>query len=84
MTRLTVGQPEVTRADYSHGNLVQVQSLVKRTVDLLVVNVGRPVDSQVAPQVIPQEVSIIALVKRALKVGLLQRLVVGDAFPRRL
>ena len=33
--------PEVTIADYCHGNLVQVKSLVNRTVDLLAVNVGR-------------------------------------------
>ena len=46
----------VTIVDYCHGNLVQVQSLVNRTVNLLAVNVSRPVDSQVAPHVIPQGV----------------------------
>ena len=45
------------------------------------VNIGRPVDSQVAPPVIPQGVSIVALVKRALTVGQLQRQVIGAAFP---
>ena len=60
---------KVTIVDYCHGNLVQVQSLVSRTVDLLAMNVGRPVDSQIAPRVIPQGLSIVALVNRALTVG---------------
>ena len=53
LVRRTAPVPEVTIADYCHGNLVQVQSLVNRTVDLLAVSVGKPVDSQVAPRVIP-------------------------------
>ena len=43
----------VTTVDLCHGNLVRVQSLLIRTVDLLAVNVCKPVDSQDAPPVIP-------------------------------
>ena len=72
---------KLTIVDYFHGSLVRVQSLVNRTVDLLVVNVGRPVDSHVAPPVIPQGVSIVAPINRALTVDQLQRQVAGAAFP---
>ena len=44
-------------------------------------NVGRPVDSQIAPPIIPQGVSVVAPVKRALTVGQLQRQVAGAVFP---
>ena len=44
-------------------------------------NVGRQVDSQVAPLVIPQGVSIVVPVNRALTVGQLERQVAGAAFP---
>ena len=71
----------VTIVVYCHGNLVQVKNLVNRTVDLLTVNVGKPVDSQVAPPVIPQGVSIVAPANRALTVGQLRRQNAGDAFP---
>ena len=49
LVRKTAPVQTVTIVDYCHGNLVQVQSLVNRTVDLLSVNVCRQVDSQVAP-----------------------------------
>ena len=70
---------KVTIVDYCNGNLVQVESLVNRTVDLLAVNVGRPVDSQVAPPVILQGVLIVGPVNRALTVGQFPL-----AFPRQL
>ena len=71
----------VTIVDYCHGNLVQVQSLVNRTVDLLAVNVGGLVDSQVAPPVIPQGVFIVAPANRALTIGKLRQQVEVDASP---
>ena len=50
-------------------------------VDLLAMNVGRAVDSQIAPQAIPRGVLVVALVNKALKIGQLQRQVAGAAFP---
>ena len=72
---------KVTIVDHCHGNLVQVQGLVNRTVDLLAMNVGRPVDSQIAPPVIPQGVTIVAPVNRALTVGQSQRHFAGAVSP---
>ena len=82
LVRRTAPVPEVTIADYCHGNLVQVQSLVNRIVDLLAINVGRHVNSQVAPPVIPQGVSTVVPANRALTVGQLQRQVAGATSPR--
>ena len=45
LVRKTALVKKVAIVEYNHGNVVQVQSLVNRTVDLLAVNVGRPVDS---------------------------------------
>ena len=81
LVQKTAPVQKATIVDYCHGNLVHVQSLVNRMVELLVVNVGRPVDSQVAPPVIPQGVSIVSPIKRALTVGQLQRQVARAAFP---
>ena len=81
LVQQTTPVPEVTIADYSHGNLVQIHSLVNRTVDLLAVNVGRPIDSQVAPPVIPQQISIVVPVNEAPTVGQLQRQVAGAVLP---
>ena len=50
-------------------------------MDLLAVNVGRLVDSQIAPPAIPQEIWIVAPLKRALTVGQLQQQVAGAASP---
>ena len=72
---------EVTIVDHCHGNLVQVQSLVNRTVDLLAMNVGRTVDSQIAPPAIQQGVSVVAPVNRVLTVDQLQQQVARAAFP---
>ena len=56
LQRKTAPIPKVTIVGHCHENLVRVQSLVNHTVDLLAMNVGRPVDSQIAPPVIPQGV----------------------------
>ena len=56
LMRMTAPSQKVTIVDHCHGNLVQVQSLVDYTVDLLARNVGRIVDSQIAPAVLPQGV----------------------------
>ena len=79
--RETAPALKVTIVDHCHRNLVQVQILVSRTNDLLALNAGRLVDSHVAPPAIPQGVSIVALVKRALTIGQLQRQAAGAAFP---
>ena len=56
LQRKTAPVPKVTIIDHCHENLVQVESLVNRTVDLLTMNVGRLADSQIAPPFIPQGV----------------------------
>ena len=71
----------MTGTDYCHGNLVLVQSLVNRTVDVLAVNVGRPIDAQVAPPVVPQGVPPILPAQKALTVGQLHRQITGTSVP---
>ena len=60
---------------------MRVLNLVDRTVDLLAMSVGRPVDSQITPPVLPRGVSVVAPVNRVLTVGHLQWQVAGAAFP---
>ena len=45
LMRKTAPVRKVTIVDHCHGNLVQVQSLVNNTVDILAMNVGRLVVS---------------------------------------
>ena len=71
----------VTIVDECHGNLVQVHSIVNRTVDLLTVNANMLFDSQVAPPVKPQGVATVVPAKRALTVGRLQGQIAAATSP---
>ena len=63
LQRKTVRVSKVMIVDHCHENLVQVQSLVNRTVDLLAMSVGRPVDSQIAGAAFPVDISEATVVR---------------------
>ena len=71
----------VTIVDQCHGNLVQVQSLVNRTVDKLAINVSIPINTPVAPPFVPQGVLSVEPAKRELIVGQLQHQIAGAEVP---